>query len=539
MEDLEDFEVFADINSWGPAKALKNAKNAFGQPYFAMKPDAKSNNKYIKGLCEVFLREKKGEEKERDTTVTFEVVEVKQQAKKKITGQRKYVGQRNTYNNMYNQNWMDKNKGNRQTGKKKKDIKKSKQLQQINNKNEMKAKAKRYKDMAVKISENWKQIDEFSSLILNNLPKFIPGANQVIGRGGKIGEYRIDLDSVSNDTKVPFTPFKEIATNRLSTNSIILDEFIADHVEEIKGTKIIASDMVIATLMNFSKSVYSWDIKVEKFGDLIYLDKRDIEDGNDEYVSVDLESVGENSSKPPQADAEVDSKSTTALPINTALSLMKEATKIMHSVQNVCVSKDSVQEFDLKHPAQEDEDQTDLPLQGYTYMEWPFGKGRTLITRGQLHSFMKKDNDDVNYCNIYAMNQWRFTKAGWSNIDTEKTSIFSQELTDNTNRVSKWAIQSMLAGADIMKILFVARQKILKNDKHYIMSTSTISTQKFVDLISLRFEDAWSKVKYIVDYLEDKEDGVYMLVKDPIKSSLKVFFVPQDIEEQDDEEKED
>jgi len=107
-------------------------------------------------------------------------------------------------------------------------------------------------------------------------------------------------------------------------------------------------------------------------------------------------------------------------------------------------------------------------------MLWPFGEKRHLITRGQLHSYIDKPNDDIEYVNVYAMNQWKTSSTAWKNIETDKTSILSQELTDNANRVSKWAIQSILAGADSMKLVFVTRQKLADNSKHRIVGKNKI-----------------------------------------------------------------
>jgi len=211
----------------------------------------------------------------------------------------------------------------------------------------------------------------------------------------------------------------------------------------------------------------------------------------------------------------------------------------MHSVQAVCVDQNKIHEFEKPHPKQEDEDQTDLPSHGYTYMKWPFGAQRTLITRGQVHCFEdfntpnstlseEEKKERIKFSNIYAMNQWKFTKSAWSNIDQDKAAVLSQEITDNTNRVSKWALQSMFAGADNMKIIFVTRQKLADNKKHQILGTSTSSTQKFINLISYEFDDAWAKVKYIVDFFEKQEDGEYLVLRDPIKSSLKVYRMEDD-----------
>jgi translation initiation factor 3 subunit D len=164
-------------------------------------------------------------------------------------------------------------------------------------------------------------------------------------------------------------------------------------------------------------------------------------------------------------------------------------------------------------------------------MKWPFGPNRTLLTRAQLHSYEnlsiggEEDPDNIKYNNIYTMNQWKFIKGNWENIDTDKTSILSVELTDNTNRVAKWAIQSLLAGADKMKIVFATRQKLGSNLKHKILGASSVTTSGFIDLISFKIDEAWAYVKYFVDYFEKKEDGNYILVRDPMKTSIKIFKI--------------
>ena len=267
------------------------------------------NNKYIKGLWDVFLREKKTEDKDRDIAVNFEVVEVKQQAKKNITSQKKYTGQRNN-NARAGQEWNEKNKANRPTGKRTKMNNEKRRKEQKAYNKEYKAKGKSYKELSVKIHENWKQIDEVSYTLINSLPKFSPGAPEIMHRAGKIGEYNLDFDSVNTSNKVKIQTLTKIEEVKKSTNEIELDSHIYEIIDSagIAGTIIIASDMVLAALMNFSKSVYSWDIEVKKEGDYIYFDKREISE-NEEFVAIDLESVAENSTTPPPANPEDKAKS--------------------------------------------------------------------------------------------------------------------------------------------------------------------------------------------------------------------------------------
>ncbi|CAI2363188.1 unnamed protein product [Moneuplotes crassus] len=535
MEGFDTLDLNLDITSWGPLKATKNRDVLIDGAFAA------SNNDNIKGLCEVFLRGKKEDKAAEEAAVSFQVVEVKQQATKRITAQKKFQGQKNNYNRYQNKNWMEKNKGNRQTGKKQKMFENKRNIQNTLYRKEMKAKAKALKTLSCPIDSEWTQVGEMQCHSFNGLPKFKPGEPEVYARAGKIAEYRYDIDGLLSARPLKFTSFKDIPENKLSTQDITLDEIAIECIDTCKGTKIIASDIALATLMNISKAYYSWDLKVEKVDDMIFITKREKEEKED-FVWIDLEHVGENSITPPPAAID-DPKP--ALQLNTAMNLMKEGTKVLHSTQAIAINPESIEEFDHPHPSQEDEDQQDLPLHGYTYMKWPFGENRTLITRGQLHSFesISAGGDSeakIKYTNIYAMNQWKFNKAEWKKVDVDKTAVLGGELTDNSNRVSKWALQSLFAGADNMKIMFVKRQKLSNASKHQILGTSTLSVNKFMNFISFKYEEAWSNVKYIVDYFEEKENGEYLLLRDPMKNLIKVFDVSQnDGEGEDDEEGED
>lgn len=294
MEGFDNLELTLDLASWGPQKAQKNRDVLIDGTFAA------SNNDNIKGLCEVFLRSKKEDKKSEEAAVSFQVVEVKQQATKKITAQKKFQGQKNNYNKFQNKNWMEKNKGNRQTGKKQKMFDNKRNIQNAQYRKEMKAKAKAWKELSVQVDPDWEVVSEIQGYSLNNLPKFKPGEPEIYARAGSVAEYRYDIDGLISSKPLKFTSFKEIPDEKLSTNEISYDDVVAECIDTCSGTKIIASDMALATLMNISKAYYSWDIKVEKMGDMIFISKREKEE-KEEFVLADMELVGENSITPPPA----------------------------------------------------------------------------------------------------------------------------------------------------------------------------------------------------------------------------------------------
>ncbi len=294
MEGFDQLELTLDIGSWGPQKAQKNRDVLIDGAFAA------SNNEKIKGLCEFFLRGKKEDKASEEAAVSFQVVEVKQQATKRITAQRKFQGQKNTYSRYQNKDWMAKNKGNRQVGKKQKMFDNKRNIQNALYRKEMKAKAKAYKDLACTVDPDWPVVGEIQQHSLHNLPKFKPGESEIYARAGKVAEYRYDIDGCLSTKPLKFTSFKEIPEEKFSTRDISLDETAMDCIDTCEGTKIIATDMALATLMNINKAYYSWDIKVEKIEDMIFITKREKEE-KEEFVSIDMELVGENSITPPPA----------------------------------------------------------------------------------------------------------------------------------------------------------------------------------------------------------------------------------------------
>ena len=74
-----------------------------------------------------------------------------------------------------------------------------------------------------------------------------------------------------------------------------------------------ATDTILAALMTCARSVYTWDIIVNRVGDKLYFDKR-------EGCPIDFLSVSETAAEPPVEDLKD--------PLNNPDPLSEEATKI-------------------------------------------------------------------------------------------------------------------------------------------------------------------------------------------------------------------
>ena len=93
------------------------------------------------------------------------------------------------------------------------------------------------------------------------------------------------------------------------------DPIIRKLTKSQPDVNVFATDSILATLMCCTRSVYSWDIVVQKIGDKIFLDKRD----NTEF---DLLTVSETAAEPPQDEG---------TSLNSPRNLALEATFINHN----------------------------------------------------------------------------------------------------------------------------------------------------------------------------------------------------------------
>ena len=55
----------------------------------------------------------------------------------------------------------------------------------------------------------------------------------------------------------------------------------------------------------------------------------------------------------------------------------------------------------------------------------------------------------------------------------------TKEVQDNSNKISRWVVESLLAGVEQIKFAFVTRKTPKDNTKHVILGTYGIETKSF------------------------------------------------------------
>ena len=82
---------------------------------------------------------------------------------------------------------------------------------------------------------------------------------------------------------------------------------------------------------------------------------------------------------------------------------------------------------------------------------------------------------------------------------------------------------------------FVSRANPKSNDKHVILGVIGWKPRDFANQMNLSLSNGWGIVRTIADMCLKREDGKYVLVKDPNKQILRLYEVPAGSFDDDDE----
>lgn len=86
---------------------------------------------------------------------------------------------------------------------------------------------------------------------------------------------------------------------------------------------------------------------------------------------------------------------------------------------------------------------------------------------------------------------------------------------------------------------FVSRVNPRSNDKHVILGVVGWKPRDFANQMNLSLSNGWGIVRTIADMCLKREEGKFVLVKDPNKSILRLYEVPAgSLDEDDDHEDE-
>jgi len=236
--------------------------------------------------------------------------------------------------------------------------------------------------------------------------------------------------------------------------------------------KVYTTDVILSVLMCAPRSVYPWDIVIVREGDSLFLDKRD-------GGPFDTVTVNENAADPPQDPAPPNPNNPNekaAVPetaaINTATSLSLEATYINQNFGFQSVIENGPPppvDFAHPNPFYGPEETEPLASCGYRYRLFDLGitedEDIKICVRTEVDAYSPgqgNPKEGQGLVTIRALNEFdpRSQGAGgapdWrSKLDSQRGAVVATEMKNNSCKLAKWTVQSVLAGADLMKIGYV------------------------------------------------------------------------------------
>ncbi|GFF33606.1 eukaryotic translation initiation factor 3 subunit D [Aspergillus udagawae] len=325
------------------------------------------------------------------------------------------------------------------------------------------------------------------------------------------------------------------------------DPVIQELAEKNEATVFATSD-ILSMLMCAPRSAYSWDIVIVHQGNKIYFDKR-------EGASIDLVTVNENAVDAPIETTDSSGKQES---LNTPSALALEATFINHNfaLQTVVESEDSKVTFNHPNPFYNAAEETEpLASKGYKYRRFDLSlqgdeEPLNMIVRTEVDAVMKNPaGGEDQHLIVKALNEFDSKAPGsggaldWrSKLWSQRGAVVATEMKNNSIKLARWTTQAILAKADAMKLGFVSRANPRSATSHVILGVVGYKPREFAAQMNLNLGNGWGIVRTIVDRIrtldaEEEEDKVkkYILIKDPNRPVLRLYSVPANTFEEDDE----
>ncbi|KAI9271593.1 eukaryotic translation initiation factor 3 subunit D [Phascolomyces articulosus] len=393
-------------------------------------------------------------------------------------------------------------------------------------------KPQRVRNASINVGADWKMLDEIEFSRLSKLTFGIPEAEDVESYGS-INYYNKAYDRVNTKNDKTLQHIERVKYDTTTSEDPIIQQFLQDN----KAT-VFATDAVLSLLMCATRTVYPWDIVVKKIGDKVVLDKRP--GGVFDYVTVN-----ENAADPP---AETDKDT-----INSWSALSNEATYINQNFARQVLDNKTPHTFAKPNPFASEDTKDKLASCGYRYRKFDLTSSTAeedaermyLMVRTEVDAAIKMGGQ-TSLMTVRALNEFDPNAQGAGNslpwkksLDSQRGAVVAAEMKNNAAKLARWAVQAMLAGADQLKLGYVARQDPKNNNRHVILGTQAYKPKDFAAQMNLSLNNGWGIVKAVADMCLQLPEGQYILLKDPNRPILRIYAVSsEDLEANDEDDEE-
>lgn len=368
---------------------------------------------------------------------------------------------------------------------------------------------------SVAVQSEWTQVEEIDvnkKLIKNMVTSTdVPRADDIL-MCGVLDHYNDAYDKVTSRQPPPL----KRADNKEFYPASTTDDPVLEKLAIEGMGQVFITDTILSHLMTCTRSVFPWDIVVQKLpSGTIFFDKRD----NSQF---DYLTVNETASNQPSGDEVVND--------NTPERLGLEATIVNQNFSQQVLKKTGRKEMDLPNPFYDEEEANGMEpaSMAFRYRKYQLDADTVLVCRTELHGIVKNSQ----YMTAFALNEYippvpSPTLINWRDkIDNQRGAVLANELKNNSFKLAKWTAQSLLADADIMKIGFVSRTNRKNLFEHVVLGTGSYRPKDMATQIGLNEGNMWATFRFMVSMMQKHEAGKYVLMRHPNKATLYLFKVP-------------
>ena len=385
---------------------------------------------------------------------------------------------------------------------------------------------------SVAVQPEWKLLEDIDlSKLTKNLTAStaVPKVQDIVWCGF-LDVYNDVYDKVSARQPVPLKRMEHKEFYPVTTT----DDPVLEKLAVDGAGQVFVTDTILAHLMTCTRSVYPWDIVVTKLpGNIFFFDKRD-------NSTFDYLTVQETAYAQPQPMEDEHGNN-----VNAPERLGLEATMINQNFSQQIVKKAGRKDMDLPNPFFDDDDEENPNSNmepasvAFRYRSFAMESDMTVICRTELHGLVKK----TQYMTAFCLNEFSTTAAvgapsatqiSWRDkIDNQRGAVLATELKNNSFKFAKWTAQSILAGADQMKIGFVSRTNPKNSNDHVILGTQFYRPTDFAQQITLQEGQMWCMFRTFIAMIQKHKSPTdatstskYVIMRDPNKPILRLYQVP-------------
>ena len=276
------------------------------------------------------------------------------------------------------------------------------------------------------------------------------------------------------------------------------------------------SDKALAALMTSARSVNPFDLIITKEEGAVMIDKRD-------FSSVEFMTVNEtHASDAPAFDDSVK---------DNAEKLAQEATLVNQWFSQMALSAGepkNAPEMAYSNPFVAEEDEKTAAV-AYRYRKVQVGgeKGKyVFVVRAEVNAITA----DGKFAALRALNEYNLKLSNWkAQLDAQRGALLAAEIKNNSFKFGRWVAEATLAGCEQIKLGYVTRKGGMDN-AFSLLNVQSLNTNEIAAQIGFSATNAWAVVTNILDLVMQSPDqnARFVLVKDPKKSALRLYQVPWD-----------